>query len=377
MGPSPSAQAETHPNPNPLAHDTRHVTPAHAHVPAHVVRPQTTRELMNRGSPASLPLGGTGLGHKYIRSRVLGGRFCGGAATCAGQGRRVFNSKRGGGVPEKWGREVVEKGSLGRNACPAGRPTDQYFHRCQTVVFSFGGLREGGHWWPAGGGALVACGRGGIGGLREGGHWWPAGGGALVACGRGGIGGLREGGHWWPAGGGETSGRETFAVKISPLRKVAKFPPGEVFAACDQQLHCRLPWAPPVQRCIDLLSVRQPQGNAILTCVCWRDHPEPTRTSKQSFRIPGGGGIFPFRNYPRRNCPLANSSPPPALHHKTTKLSTSTSIACCWTDRNPLCGVEARLPVVCLWGQQYGQQFALCFASRRHSCGRGRLLAVL
>ena len=29
-----------------------------------------------------------------------------------------------------------------------------------------------------------------------------------------------------------------------------------------------------------------------------------------SFGIPGGSEIFPFRNYPRRNCPLANPPPP-------------------------------------------------------------------
>ena len=35
------------------------------------------------------------------------------------------------------------------------------------------------------------------------------------------------------AWGGGGSGREKFAGKISPLRKMGKF-----FAACDQQLHC-------------------------------------------------------------------------------------------------------------------------------------------
>ena len=32
-----------------------------------------------------------------------------------------------------------------------------------------------------------------------------------------------------------------------------------------------------------------------------------------SFRIPGDGENFPFRNYPRRNCPLATSAPPVPL----------------------------------------------------------------
>ena len=49
-------------------------------------------------------------------------------------------------------------------------------------------------------------------------------------------------------------------------------------------------------------------------------HPEPPRKYQESsgahqertasFRIPGGGENFPFRNYPRRNCPLANVLPP-------------------------------------------------------------------
>ena len=33
--------------------------------------------------------------------------------------------------------------------------------------------------------------------------------------------------------------------------------------------------------------------------------------TKASFGIPGGGGIFPCPNHPRRNCPLANFPPPP------------------------------------------------------------------
>ena len=38
-----------------------------------------------------------------------------------------------------------------------------------------------------------------------------------------------------------------------------------------------------------------------------RNRPEPPQEITASFRIHGGGGIFPFRNYPRRNCP------PPSL----------------------------------------------------------------
>ena len=56
---------------------------------------------------------------------------------------------------------------------------------------------------------------------------------------------------------GGISGGENFAGKISPLRNVAKFSPGEISVACDQQLHCLLLWAPTVQRYINLLSVQR------------------------------------------------------------------------------------------------------------------------
>ena len=59
---------------------------------------------------------------------------------------------------------------------------------------------------------------------------------------------------------GKFLGGENFAWKIWPSRKVAKFPPGEIFAACDQQFHCKLrcrmcssvPGGGKVQRCIYL-----------------------------------------------------------------------------------------------------------------------------
>ena len=59
-------------------------------------------------------------------------------------------------------------------------------------------------------------------------------------------------------------------------------PPGEMFAACDQQLHCLLLRAPPVQRYINLLSVRQPLRYTISSCIFWRDHPKPFRKYQQA-----------------------------------------------------------------------------------------------
>ena len=54
------------------------------------------------------------------------------------------------------------------------------------------------------------------------------------------------GGGWQFTRWERISGRENVAGKIPPARKVAKFSPGEIFAACDQQLHCEFRH---VQRC--------------------------------------------------------------------------------------------------------------------------------
>ena len=82
------------------------------------------------------------------------------------------------------------------------------------------------------------------------------------------------GGTRVPGGGGGGSGREKVAGKISLMRKVAKI--------SHRQNFC---------------------GGA--------GDPSSPREITASFRIPGGGEIFPFPNYPRRNCPLATPSPPP------------------------------------------------------------------
>ena len=58
--------------------------------------------------------------------------------------------------------------------------------------------------------------------------------------------------------------RENFAIK-----KSGEISPGEIFAACDQQLHCLKLWAPPANPYKNLLSVQQPLGDANSSCVFW------------------------------------------------------------------------------------------------------------
>ena len=43
------------------------------------------------------------------------------------------------------------------------------------------------------------------------------------------------------------------------------------------------------------------------------DEPRAHKETPASLRVPGGGGIFPFRNCPRRDFPLPNLPPPPPL----------------------------------------------------------------
>ena len=102
------------------------------------------------------------------------------------------------------------------------------------------------------------------------------------------------------------------------------------FRGCDQQLHCKF-------RCRQVLRIQkcaavyQPEGRYKDVFVCntqwlcdWdalecrvaQDFESAHQGITGSFRIPGGGEILPFRNYPRRNCPLAKlPPPPPPVHH--------------------------------------------------------------
>ena len=138
-------------------------------------------------------------------------------------------------------------------------------------------------------------------------------------------------------GGGGVSGGQNFTGKFSLFREVAKPPPPALFAACDQQLHCefRCRW------------IRSPLGTDSNPPKPIRKQREPSRAHQEvsgtmrsppgiaaSFRIPGGGEVFPFRNNPRRNCPLAT---PTGSQNPTAQPSSSsiTSVPTYSPDHSP------------------------------------------